>query len=162
MRGSKAVTTKLTSVQRKAAKHITGALSLAAADTMEVHAHILPINLLFHKVLYRAAARICTLPILHSLHAIARRTANTYVKCHRSPLHNLFHVTKLRPSTTKTISPTRRKPDYIVPHSTHITNSKDDALQDTLRVNERAHTRVYVDGSGYKGGIVEEELVGWI
>ncbi|KZP16424.1 hypothetical protein FIBSPDRAFT_912289 [Athelia psychrophila] len=119
---------------RKATKHITGALSLTAADTMEVHAHILPIDLL-------AAARICTLPAAHPLHAISRRAASRFVKRHRSPLHYLFHLTGLRPATTETVNPTRRRHNYIVPHSTHIEASKGEALIKAQAVNDSAQVR---------------------
>ncbi|KZP09543.1 hypothetical protein FIBSPDRAFT_759838, partial [Athelia psychrophila] len=131
--GSVGTTTKLTSVQRKATKHITGALSLAVSNTIEVHVHILPIDLLFHKVLFSAAARICTLPPTHPLHTLSRRAASKYVKCHRSPLQHLFHQTGLHPATTETITPVRRKLNYVVPHSTHIAASKADTLQEPKR-----------------------------
>lgn len=152
-RCSKGTTTNLTSVQRKAAKHITGALSLAAADTLKVHAHILPIDLLFHKILFRAAACICTLPPTHPLYTITRKAASKYVKTHKSPLHHLFHLTGLRPDLTETITPIRRPHSYQVPHSTHIKDSKENALRAAQLVNDTAAVRVYVNGSGYKGGI---------
>lgn len=120
---------------------------------MEVHAHILPIDLLFHKVLFRATARICTLPTSHPLQAIANRASRRCIKRHKSPLHHLFSITGLRPSDIETISPTRREHEYITPHSTHIEPTKEDALHAANRINASAPVRVYVDGSGYKGGI---------
>ncbi|KZP08134.1 hypothetical protein FIBSPDRAFT_914338 [Athelia psychrophila] len=138
-RCSKGTTTNLTSVQRKAAKHITGALSLAAADTL--------------KILFRAAACICTLPPTHPLYTITRKAASKYVKTHKSPLHHLFHLTGLRPDLTETITPIRRPHSYQVPHSTHIKDSKENALRAAQLVNDTAAVRVYVNGSGYKGGI---------
>ncbi|KZP26413.1 hypothetical protein FIBSPDRAFT_732370, partial [Athelia psychrophila] len=101
----------------------------------------------------RATARICTLPQTHPLHSIARRAASKCVKSHRSPLHYLFHLTGLRPDFTETITPIRRSRNCIVPHNTHIEGSKEDALRVAQQVNGTAPVRVYVDGSGCKGGI---------
>jgi hypothetical protein len=55
MKGSVAITNKLRSVQHKVAKTIMGSLSSAAGNILDVHAFILPINLLFCKLLVRAA-----------------------------------------------------------------------------------------------------------
>lgn len=68
LQGSVEVTNKLRSTQRKAAKTITGSLSTAAGDTLEAHANLFPIDLLFGKLLFRAAIHICSLPKSHPLH----------------------------------------------------------------------------------------------
>jgi len=54
-KGSVAITNKLHSVQRKVAKAITGGLSTTAGNILDMHAYILPIDLLFCKLLFRAA-----------------------------------------------------------------------------------------------------------
>jgi hypothetical protein len=64
MKGSVMITNKLRSTQRKVAKTITGALSSTAGDILDVHANLFPIDLLFRKILFRAAIRICSLPQL--------------------------------------------------------------------------------------------------
>ena len=74
-RGSIAITNKLCSMQRKVAKSITGGLSTTAGDTMDAHAYILPIDLLFCKLLFRATLRLCSLPISHPLHPCIRSAA---------------------------------------------------------------------------------------
>ena len=71
MRGSVKVTNKLRSVQRKVAKAITGGLSTTAGDILDVHSYILPVDLLFNKLLFRAALRLCSLPKVHPLNPIA-------------------------------------------------------------------------------------------
>jgi len=71
-RGSVAVTNKLRSMQRKVAKAITGGLNSTAGDIMDVHAFILPVDLLFCKLLFRAALCLCSLPSTHPLHALVR------------------------------------------------------------------------------------------
>jgi len=69
-KGSVYITNKLHSEQRKVAKAITGGLSSMAGDILDVHGYILPIDLLFCKILFRAALRICTLPPTHPLHPL--------------------------------------------------------------------------------------------
>ena len=61
-KGSVAITNELRSTQRKVTKTITGALSSTTGDILDVHTNLLPIDLLFRKVLFRAAIRICSLP----------------------------------------------------------------------------------------------------
>ncbi|KAF7970993.1 hypothetical protein HWV62_22243 [Athelia sp. TMB] len=68
-------------------------------------------------------------------------------------MHHLFHITKLKPELVETITPLRRGPNYEPPHSTHIAPDKDAALTIARLINDTAPVRVYVDGSGYKGGI---------
>ena len=52
VRGSVAITNKLCLVQRKVAKAITGSLSMTAGNIMDVHAYILPVDILFCKLLF--------------------------------------------------------------------------------------------------------------
>ena len=63
-----AVIRALNTIQRKAAIVITGAMRTTAADTLNVHANLLPashhLNLLFVK----SAIRLATLPPTHPLH----------------------------------------------------------------------------------------------
>lgn len=91
--GSVAPTKAFSSFQRRVAQYITGGINGTAGDVMEVHANILPVDLLFRKVQFRAASRVCTLPPSHPLYTISRRTANRFVKRHQSPLHYLFYTT---------------------------------------------------------------------
>ncbi|KAG5725032.1 hypothetical protein E4T56_gene12430 [Termitomyces sp. T112] len=151
--GSVAATWKLSSAQRKAAKTITGALSTTAGDVTKVHANLLPVDLLFQKVLTRAAVRLASLPPSHPLFKPVRTAARQYVKRHRSPLHNLFHFTGINPSTMETIEPTRRHPSYRPAFSFHIPPSKETALMAIQRAHDKSRTSVYCDGSGFKGGI---------
>lgn len=153
MKGSVGTTRLLRSVQRKAAKFITGALNTTAGDVMDIHANLLPIDLLFHKILFRAASRICTLPDTHPLFKLSRRAAGKYVKRHRSPMHNLFYLTRLHPAHTETITPIRRRPSYRTSFTTIICESKEKALELATTTNDQFPTRIYCDGSGFEGGI---------
>jgi hypothetical protein len=91
---------------------------------MDVHANLLPVDILFHKILFRAATRIASLPSTHPLHHLSRKAASRYVKRHKSPLHNLFFTTKVSPSTVETINSTQRRPNYIPSFSINIQKTK--------------------------------------
>ncbi|GLB41456.1 putative encoded by [Lyophyllum shimeji] len=151
--GSVAITNKLTSVQRRAAKLVTGSLSTAAGDVLDAHSNLLPVDLLYHKVLFRAAARLASLPPTHPLHGPIRKAARRHVKRHRSPLHNLFFVTGVDPASVEVIAPTRCRPNYVPSFSTHILDNKIAALAEANRAHRRAPVSVYCDGSGFEGGI---------
>ncbi|KAF5378885.1 hypothetical protein D9615_006982 [Tricholomella constricta] len=151
--GSVAVTKKLTPVQRHAAKLVTGSLSTTAGDVLDAHTNLLPVDLLYHKILQRAAVRLASLPDTHPLHSPVRKAAKRYVKRHRSPLHSLFFLTGIDPSLVETVSSTRRRPNYAPSFSTHIEDSKETALVEANRIFRLAPTSVHCDGSGYEGGV---------
>jgi ribonuclease HI len=150
--GSVAITKKLTTVQRRVAKLITGSLNTAASDVLDVHANLLPIDLLFDKILFRSATRIASLQPPHPLFALARKAAKRYVKKHRSPLHNLFHTTGVDPFLTEPIAPTRRRPNYKPALSTSILGSKPEALA-AANTHHNTQVSLYCDGSGFEDGI---------
>ena len=76
-RGSVSVNNKLRTAQRKVATAITGGLRTTAGDVLDVHAYILPIDLLMNKLLYRAALHLCSLPKSHPLHTQIRSVHST-------------------------------------------------------------------------------------
>jgi ribonuclease HI len=152
-KGSVAITNKLRSTQRKVAKTVTGALSSTAGDILDVHANLLPIDLLFRKILFRAAIRICSLPQSHPLHAAIRKAARRSVRRHRSPLHNLLHLADISPNSVETVSAVRRSPGYTEAFKSFICSSKEQALE-KIKDIERAHPiQVFCDGSGFEGGV---------
>ncbi|KAF5367638.1 hypothetical protein D9615_010583 [Tricholomella constricta] len=151
--GSVAVTKKLVPVQRRAAKLVTGSLSTTAGDVLDAHTNLLPVDLLYHKILQRAAARLASLPPSHPLHSPVRKAARRQVKRHRSPLHNLFFLTGIDPTQIETIAPTRRRPNYVPSFSTHIKGDKAKALAEANHIHRIAPTSVHCDGSGYEGGV---------
>ncbi|KAF5384346.1 hypothetical protein D9615_003173 [Tricholomella constricta] len=151
--GSVAITKKLTPVQRRAAKLVTGSLSTTASDVLDAHTNLLPIDLLYHKILLRAAVRLASLPSTHPLHSPVRKAARRSVKRHRSPLHNLFSITGIDPTTVETVDASRRRPNYVPSFTTHIEGDKDSALTEANRIHRLAPTSVYCDGSGFEGGV---------
>jgi hypothetical protein len=149
--GSVSVVKKLSSIQRRISKTITGALSTAAGDTLESHANLLPIELLMDKVLFRAASRIASLPFSHPLHSLARKAAKRFVKRHKSPLHLLFYTSSIDPTKVEPISAVRRRPNYTPSFSTTILGSKDEALS-AAKTHHRTQVSVYCDGSSLDNG----------
>ena len=112
MQGSVKVTNKLRSVQRKVAKAITGGLSTTAGDILDVHSYILPVDLLFNKLLFHVALRLCSLPKAHPLNPIAQASAQHKAKWHRSPVYNLIRHAQVNPREVEVINPVRRSPGY--------------------------------------------------
>ena len=66
--GSVGATKRLESFQCMVVTAITGTLCTTVTDVMEVHANILPVELLMHRVCHRAAVRLAALPDTHPLH----------------------------------------------------------------------------------------------
>jgi hypothetical protein len=109
-KGSVGITNKLRSIQRKVAKAITGGLSSTAGDIFDVHAFILPIDLLFCKLLFRAALRLCSLPPSHPLKLLLRSASRRNLRRHLSPIHHLLRLANVNPSEIESIPPSRRSP----------------------------------------------------
>jgi ribonuclease HI len=158
-KGSVAITNKLRSVQRKVAKVITGGLSTTAGDILDVHAYILPIDLLFCKLLFRVALWLCSLPSTHPLHSLVRMAASCKIKRHLSPLHRLMYFSHLSPKDIESISPVRRSPGYTPSFNITINPTKENALPSAILTNATVPIRVYSDGSGFEGGIGASALL---
>ena len=146
------VTTKLAPAQCRAAKLITGALSTTAGDMLEAHANLLPIDLLFRKVTFHAAAQIASLPPAHPLSSPAHKASKRFVQHYRSPLHNLFGLLNIDPHIVKPISPVHCQSNYTPAFITSIPPDKPAALAQAIN-NHNTKISVYCDGSGYEGGI---------
>jgi ribonuclease HI/exonuclease III len=149
--GSAGVTKKLASVQRSAALTITGALRSTATDVLDIHANLLPMDLLMDKVCHRSAVRLLSLPDKHPLHASIKHCKKRYVKTHRSPMHELFQAYRLQHTRVETIDTTRRRPGYRKPIITRIADSVEEAVKEDSKEREPGEIRVYSDGSGYEG-----------
>ena len=157
--GSIAITNKLCSVQCKIAKTITGGLSSTAGDILDVHAYILPIDLLFCKLLFRATLHICTLPPSHPLHPLVHSVSWHRIKHHLSPIHHLIYFASINLKDIKTITPARRSPGYVPSFKMIIPPSKDVALPLAILTNLTAPVRIYSDGSGFEGRIGASALL---
>ena len=158
-KGSVSITNKLWSVQHKVAISITGGLSTTAGDIMDAHAYILPMDLLFCKLLFRAALCLCSLPTAHPLCPLVKSAVCRKVKRHCSPIHHLINFTGLNPKEVETITPVRRSPSYNPAFKIIIPPSKEAALPFALLTNSTAPVRVYTDGSGFENGIGASALL---
>jgi hypothetical protein len=96
-----AVINKLAAIQRKAAITITGAMRTTAADTLNIHANILPAPYQLEKIFSRNATRLGTIPHTHPLHHHIKRAINYHIYHHRSPVNDLIHEYKINPKKQK-------------------------------------------------------------
>ena len=112
--GSVGITGRLASVQHLASTAITGTLHSMVTDILDLHANLLPVELMLHKVCQRAAVRqplqLATLPASHPLSAPFKTQAKHFIKTHWSPLHEFAFIYNISPSSFKTISPARVPP----------------------------------------------------
>ena len=159
MCGSVKITNKLCTAQRKISKVITGGLSTMAGDILDAHAYMLPIDLLFNKLLFRSMLRLCLLPKSHSLQPLVRKAAKRKVKRHLSPIHNLIQFARINPRKIEVIDPVRRSPGYVPTCDLIIPPSKDAALTFANLTNATVPVRIYSDGSGFEGGIGASALL---
>jgi hypothetical protein len=106
-KGSVAITNKLKSIQCKVAITITGAIQMTARDIIDVHANILPIDLLFNKVLFRAAICLCSLPPAHPLHKTIHTADYRKVEQDQSPIHNFLFLSCHKPGNIETVNAVR-------------------------------------------------------
>ena len=140
-------------VQCKVTKSITGGLSMTAGDITDVHAYILPADLLFCKLLFWASLRLCSLPADHPLHLCIHSAACHKVKRNLSLLYHLINFMGLNPNKIETISPFRRSPGYKPMFKTVVPLSKEAALPPANLTNSTIPMCIYSDRSGFKGGI---------
>ena len=131
--------------------HTTGALQTTPTDSLDAHANLLPFQHLVENLLHRAATQIATLPKTHPLTAHANKAVKTYVKSHRSPLHELLHAYKIVPSDFKDIRPIHTSPKHPPRYATRISANRNAALEEIMKLTQE--TRVYLDGSCIDGQI---------
>jgi hypothetical protein len=158
MKGSVAITNKLHSIQCKVAISITGGLSSTAGDILDVHAFILPIDLLFCKLLFRAAICLCSLPT-HPLHPLLYSASHCNLRQHLSLIHYLLHLVNANSNEIEMIVPFRRSLGYISSFKTFIPLSKEDVLPLMIITNATAPVYIYSDGSGFEGSIEASALL---
>ena len=132
---------------------ITGDLSTTAGDILDAHAYILPIDLLFNKLLFRSTLRLCSLPKSHLLQPLICKVARHKVERHFSPIHNLIQFVHINPREVEVIDPVRRSPSYEPTFDLIIPPSKDATLTFANLTNATVPVRIYSDDSVFEGGI---------
>ena len=150
-RGTKGFIGRMERVQRQAAIQITGALRTTPTDLLLAHADITPMEYHLRKICHSAALRIATLPQTNPIGKAARRAARRHVKCLPSPLHNIMAMLQVQPDEVEKIPPVRKHPHWKSAIKTVIPENKEQAGEREL--NNEADIKVYLDGSGYKGGV---------
>ena len=126
IRGSVIITNKLKSIQYRVASTITGAIRTMAGDTLDAHTNIWPIDLLFNKILFRAATQLCSFLYPHPLADAIWATSWHKIKCHRLPIHHLLYLSQLKPGEIETIRTVRCWPDYEPSFDRFICDTKED------------------------------------
>ena len=152
LHGSVGIIRKLARIHRQACILISGAMRTTATDVLEAHLNILPFHLLVDVHISRDATCLCSLPTTHPLHLHVRR-ATTFVKRHRSPLHEILEAYHLRPDDVETIEAVRLPPGWRPPFPISIAPSKDDAAAAEAGWVAKPGYRVYTDGSDCDGGV---------
>jgi hypothetical protein len=147
MKGSVAITNKLWSIQWNVAKVITGGLSTVAGDISDIHAFILPVDLLFQKLLFRSVLQLCSLPPENPLHPMVKSAAKCRVKHHPSSIHFLTWFVGVNLRDVEKIAPVRRGPGYTPVFKMIIPSTKEEALPITIATNALALVHVYSDSS---------------
>jgi hypothetical protein len=132
-------------VQRVAVIAITGAMKTMATDVAELHANLMPIDLLLEKECHNAWLRIATLPAEHPIHKIAEYSNKRFVQRHRSPLHFLAQIFPIGFEQMECINTTRGPPASAPTFGTYIALTREESR--TLHANNTATTQVFSDGS---------------
>jgi hypothetical protein len=113
--------------------------------------NLLPFPLLVSKLVHRAVVRLACLPDSHPLAATVKRAAKRYVKCRRSPLHEIMHAYSLNLERMEKIQMVLFGPKWHPAFNTRILQSKEQAINEVE--TERAQVVVFSDGSCIDGGV---------
>lgn len=131
---------------------ITGAMRSSPSDSLEIQANLFPGPQLVQRTIHNSLLWISTLPSHHPLNAITNRIAKRGpIKCHKSALHHLLQNLAVNPRTTETIHTHPVHPDSCCPFNTSIAASKDEAIAEFHRCNNR--TMIFTDGSSTNGKV---------
>ncbi|KAJ3832988.1 hypothetical protein F5878DRAFT_513075, partial [Lentinula raphanica] len=146
------ITRKLTSLQRQAARLITGAMNTTATDILDIHAALLPMPLEIERHRHRAATRLTTLPASHPLAENVKKASRYSRRSrHFSPLHELMGTFGLKPARMETRKAVRYEANWDPKLNINIYDNEREAMR-ALRLDE-AEVQVFTDGSGFQGGV---------
>ena len=147
--GGAGLVARLTTIQRKAAIAITGAMRSTATDVLDAHANIMPVKVLIDKIRARATLRLATLPASHPLAPHVKKAASRRVRRHPAPLHGLFHDFGISPAEIETVDPAKADRNWTPGFRTRIAEYREDAIQ--MDEDDTATWQIYTDGSGKDG-----------
>ena len=146
------LTKRLESIQRQAAISITGGLRSSPGDALIVHANLTPIGTLLKESSLKAYARRATRPDSHPISHTLQRTAKNQVKMHRTSLHHMAKISKIKPNRVEKIEPTRSRPGEHPAFKIIIAASKEESINNDKIIFEHG-IQIYTDGSSYNGQI---------
>jgi ribonuclease HI/endonuclease/exonuclease/phosphatase family metal-dependent hydrolase len=149
--GGVGLVARLTTIQRRAAIAITGAMRSTATDVLNVHANLLPVPVLIDHLRARAALRLATLPKSHPLFPHVRKAARRPVKRHRAPLHGLFEAFGIAPDEIETVDHRKARRRKITGIRTKIARTREAAVE--MDGEDSAAIQIYTDGSGIGGKV---------
>ncbi len=130
---------------------ITGSLRTAPTDLLEMHANILPVDLLLEKRCHKAFLRLYSLPSSHPLYSQVR----IGYKCqdiarYKTQFHLMPRILNLpQPDKVETIGPVCRRATYKPCFQTIVPENKKMALA-TVNYTS-AEASVWTNGSGIDG-----------
>jgi ribonuclease HI len=141
-------------MQKLATPAIIGAFKNTAADVLNAHSFIPPMELQVSKACHRATLRLAAIPDSHPLFKNVQRAAKRRVGTHNTQLHELFsRFPDIRPGDLEILPSTGRAPWTRIPFTTSIAGSKEQAAEEDREEREEAMLTVYSDGSRVKGGV---------
>ena len=125
--GSVGITGKLASLQRMATLAITGALRTTATDVLDLHANVLPVELLLNKICHRAFLWLVLLAPTHPLQKLVYTHAKRYIRSHCSLLHELANIYDIDPQEVEVITPPSFPPGHWLKHTTTIQSTVEES-----------------------------------
>lgn len=149
----------LSSIQRKAAILITGGMWTMAADVLDIHANLLPMQGQVEVYRHWALACMACLPPGHPLYRPICWAANRYVRRHRSPLHELTRDFNIQPDKTETIKAVQFPPQWKSKIKIEIAESMEEVI--AMERRDNSDVKAYGDRSGIDGGIGAVAVVFW-
>jgi len=120
-------------------------------DAVDAGADLLPSQLLVNKVTHHAATQLATLPSTHPLAKHMQKVAGRYVKCHKSPVHDILHAFDIQPSAFKKVQPTRCGSKWEPGAKVWVPESREWAVVEAKE--SRSEVQVYADRSGIDGSV---------
>ena len=148
--GSVRVLHQMTKLQRLASLAIVGGMKSTPTDLLDVHAGLLPVELMLLCICHGAMVKLCTLPDTHPLHPLVQASHRSWNKKHRDPIKNALRIFKLDPRKFEPIAPDLTPPpsslSCIIP-----VISEDHEESILVESGDTSDYRIYTDGSGYEG-----------
>ena len=150
-KGGQATLAKLSSIQRKAAILISGAMSTTAGDAAEIHAGLLPLHLYVSDAQHRVALCMSMLLKVHPLSKAITNARVRRIKRHPTRINDLIWTFDLDPNRMEKVEAVRYDVGWRAGMERRIANTKEKAIQEEAA--DMVEIKVYTDGSGVEGNI---------